>query len=250
MKKIKQFFADFKKFISRGNVVDMAIGVIVASAFTAIVKALTDKIIMPCINFLLSLGGAGLDSAYTFLTKVYQYDSAGNILLDDAGNKLIDLTKSIYIDWGAFITAILNFFLIAFVLFMVLKIFMKAKGAWTKTIKDQPTRAERKILKKEGVDMKDYKAVIKATAELRERNKPAPVPPKPTEQELLTNILEELKKQNEKPEEVEAKAEAAEEIVEETAEKAAAKAEEVAEKEEKTTEKSEEVVKKKKGSKK
>ncbi|MBP3619644.1 MAG: MscL family protein [Clostridia bacterium] len=203
MGKLKKFWADFKKFISRGNVVDMAIGVIVASAFTAIVKALTDKIIMPCINFLLSLGGAGLDSAYTFLSKVYQYDSAGNILLDDAGNQLIDLTKSIYINWGAFISAILEFFLIAFVLFVVLKIFMNARGLWNKTIKEQPTRAERKILKKEGVNMRDYKAVVKATAELRERNKPAPVPPKPTEQELLTSILEELKKQNSQSEQTE-----------------------------------------------
>lgn len=203
MGKLKKFWADFKKFISRGNVVDMAIGVIVASAFTAIVKALTDKIIMPCINFLLSLGGAGLDSAYTFLSKVYQYDSAGNILLDDAGNQLVDLTKSIYINWGAFISAILEFFLIAFVLFVVLKIFMNARGFWNKTIKEQPTRAERKILKKEGVNMRDYKAVVKATAELRERNKPAPVPPKPTEQELLTSILEELKKQNSESEQTE-----------------------------------------------
>ena len=203
MGKLKKFWADFKKFISRGNVVDMAIGVIVASAFTAIVKALTDKIIMPCINFLLSRGGAGLDSAYTFLSKVYQYDSAGNILLDDAGNQLVDLTKSIYINWGAFISAILEFFLIAFVLFVVLKIFMNARGFWNKTIKEQPTRAERKILKKEGVNMRDYKAVVKATAELRERNKPAPVPPKPTEQELLTSILEELKKQNSESEQTE-----------------------------------------------
>ena len=45
--------------------------------------------------------------------------------------------------------------------------------------------------------MKDYHAVIKATAELREKNKPAPVAPKPTQEELLTQILEELKKKNE-----------------------------------------------------
>ena len=70
MKKIKKFFSDFKAFISKGNVVDMAIGVIVASAFTAIVTALTNGIIMPFINWLLALGGAGLDSAYTFLKKV------------------------------------------------------------------------------------------------------------------------------------------------------------------------------------
>ena len=185
MKRVKQFFQDFKKFISRGNVVDMAIGVIVASAFTAIVTALTNKIIMPCINWLLSLGGAGLVSAYTFLKVVR-----------DPVTNAIDLTKSIYIDWGAFITAILNFLLVAFVLFTVLRIFMRARGAWTKAIKEVPTRAERKILKAEGVNMRDRSEVIKATAELRERNKPVPPAPKPTQEELLTGILEELKKQN------------------------------------------------------
>ena len=100
MEKLKAFFAEFKKFISRGNVVDMAIGVIVASAFTAIVTSLTNKIIMPCINWLLSLGGTnGLESAYTFLKRVYTIDAEGN--------QVVDLAKSIYIDWGAFLTAIL-----------------------------------------------------------------------------------------------------------------------------------------------
>ena len=112
-------------------------------------------------------------------------------------NGVIDLTKSIYIDWGAFITAILNFFIIAFVLFTVLRIMMDAQGLWKKSVKERPTREEKKILKKQGVNMKDYHAVIKATAELREKNKPAPVAPKPTQEELLTQILEELKKKNE-----------------------------------------------------
>lgn len=164
---------------------DMAIGVIVASAFTAIVTALTDKIIMPCINWLLSLGGAGLDSAYTFLKKAYLEDGI-----------TVDLANSIYIDWGAFITAILNFFLIAFVLFTVLRLMMNAQGLWKKGIKERPTKEEKKILKKQGVNMKDYHAVIQATAEFREKNKPVPVPPKPTQEELLTEILTELKKQN------------------------------------------------------
>lgn len=184
MNKIKRFFSDFKKFISRGNVIDMAIGVIVASAFTAIVTALTNKIIMPCINWLLSLGGAGLDSAFTFLRKAYLEDGV-----------TIDLANSIYIDWGAFITAILNFILIAFVLFTVLRLMMNAQGMWKKTIKEYPSRAEKKVLKSQGVDMKDRKAVILATAELREKTKPVPTPPKPTQEELLAQILEELKKQ-------------------------------------------------------
>lgn len=189
MGKIKKFFSDFKKFISRGNVVDMAVGVIVASAFTAIVTALTNGIIMPFINWLLALGGAGLDSAYTFLKVAYLEDGV-----------TIDLSNSIYIDWGTFITAIINFILIAFVLFTVLRIVMNAQGFWKKELKAYPTKAEKKVLKEQGVNMKDRKAVIAATQELREKNKPAPVPPKPTQEELLTEILSELKKQNKQEE--------------------------------------------------
>ncbi len=188
MGKIKKFFSDFKKFISRGNVIDMAIGVVVATAFTAIVTALTNKIIMPFINWLLALGGAGLDSAFTFLKTAYTYD--------DAGNKIIDLANSIYIDWGAFITAIINFILIALVLFIVLRVMMNAQGFWKKELSARPTKDEKKVLKEQGVNMKDRKEVLKATQELREKNKPAPVPPAPTQEELLTEILSELKKQN------------------------------------------------------
>lgn len=188
MKKLKLFFEEFKKFIARGNIIDLSVGVIIGSAFSAIVTALTNKIIMPLINWLLSLGGEnGLESAYTFLKKVYI-----------EGTTEVDLTKSIYIDWGAFLTAIINFFIIALVLFIIVKVIMNAKGFWTKSIKEYPTRKERKILKKQGVNLKDYKQVIQATKELREANKPAPVPPKPTTEQLLSQILEELKKNNDK----------------------------------------------------
>lgn len=189
---MKKFFQDFKKFISRGNIVDMAIGVIIATAFTAIVTALTNKIIMPVINYLLSLGGAGLESAYTFLSKQYT--------VDGAGNTVVDLTKSIYIDWGAFITAILNFFLIALVLFIILKVMMSAQGFVKNRVSQMPTKEEKAQLKENGVNMKNHAEVVKATAELREKNKVV-VEPKPTTDELLAEILVEIKKQNkdEKP---------------------------------------------------
>ena len=185
MKRIRAFFGEFKKFISKGNVIDLAVGVIIGSSFSAIVTALTNKIIMPFINYLLSLGGNGLESAYTFLKVVYASDGT------------VDLTKSIYIDWGAFITAILNFFIIAFVLFTIVKIFMRARGYVTKAIKDTPTRSERKELKAMGVNMKNYSEVVKATKNLRDSKKPVPVPPKPTQEQLLAEILDELKKSNE-----------------------------------------------------
>ncbi len=183
--KVKGFFADFKKFITRGNVLDMAVGVIVGGAFTAIVTALTNNILKPLINWLIAAisGGQGLE-AYTFLRKTY--DTSGNV----------DMSASIYIDWGAFISAIINFLLVAFILFSILKAIMSAEGFLQKSHKEHPTKEERKQLKAQGVNMKDHKEVIKATAELRAQNAPKPTEPKPTQEELLTQILIELKKQN------------------------------------------------------
>lgn len=185
-----KFFSDFKKFISRGNVVDMAIGVIIASAFTAIVTALANKIIMPLVNwFLVSVsGGQGLESIYTFLKRVEVDDGAGNMV--------VDLANSIYIDWGAFITAIIDFFLIALILFVILKVAMASQGYLKKAKDAQPTKEEKKQLKEQGVNMKNHKEVLKATAELREKNKEPEPEPKPTQEELLAEILAELKKKS------------------------------------------------------
>lgn len=180
---MKKFFKDFKAFIARGNVLDLAVGVIIGGAFSAIITALTNGILMPLINALLAKGGNGLESAYTILVR-------------GETDGVLDLTKSIYIDWGAFITAIINFLLIALVLFIIVKVMMKARSTVEGHAKKWPTREELKTLKAEGVNIKDRKTVIAATAELRERNKPAPAPAKPTQEELLTGILEELKKQN------------------------------------------------------
>ncbi len=184
---MKKFFKDFKAFISRGNILDMAVGVIIGSAFSAIVTAFTNKIIMPIVNYILSLigGGTGLDSAYTFLKKAMTENAAGETV--------VDLANSIYIDWGAFITAILNFLIIAMTLFIILKVAMNASGLFKKTMAAKPTRAERKELAAQGVNMKDHKAVLQATKALRESKVPAPVPPKPTTEELLAQILEEMK---------------------------------------------------------
>lgn len=156
---MKKFFADFKKFISRGNIVDMAVGVIVGNAFSAIVKAFTDKIIMPIINLLLSLGGEnGLESAFTFLKRGYT-------------DGVLDLTKSIYIDWGAFITAIINFLIIAMTLFVIIKVAMKSNELFSKATanikKGQATKEEKAALKERGFDPKDKKAYKKALIEYR-----------------------------------------------------------------------------------
>ena len=110
------FFKDFKKFITKGNIVDMAVAVIVGAAFTAIINALSNGILKPIINWIIAkiIGADSLEEAYTFLTKVTK--------IDDTGAEVVDLANSIYIDWGTFINAIINFFLVAMTLFVIARI--------------------------------------------------------------------------------------------------------------------------------
>ena len=130
IKGVKKFFGEFKKFITRGNVLDMAVGVIVGGAFTAIVNGLSNYILKPIINWLLSwiLGKNGLTGVVTFLSKAYVVDETG------AATATIDLANSIYIDWGAFISAVINFLLIAFTLFMIVRTFNRIAEAHEKAI--------------------------------------------------------------------------------------------------------------------
>ena len=122
---MKKFFKEFKQFITRGNVLDMAVGVIVGGAFTAIITALTNQILQPLINWLLAGTGAGLEAAVTVLKPVY----------DDAG--ALDLANSIYINWGAFITAVINFILVAFILFCVVKTINTVREGGKKVVEKQ-----------------------------------------------------------------------------------------------------------------
>jgi large conductance mechanosensitive channel len=119
---MKKFFAEFKKFITRGNIVDMSVGVIVGGAFTAIVNGLSNNILKPIINWFLAilLGSDSLSGIFTYLKKVEIPELDANGVA--TGNMVVDLTQSIYIDWGAFINAVINFLIIAFVLFTIVKI--------------------------------------------------------------------------------------------------------------------------------
>ncbi len=159
---MKKFFGEFKKFITRGNVLDMAVGVIVGGAFTGIVNALSNNILKPLINALLALilGDNGLEGAITTL---------GEKVLD--ANGAVDLTKTIYIDWGAFISAVINFFLIAFVLFSIVKIFNRIReengNIREKISKKILPKEDREVLKSRGLKLnkKNIEAYLKEKEE-------------------------------------------------------------------------------------
>ena len=159
---MKKFFEEFKKFITRGNVLDMSVGVIVGGAFTSIVNGLTNFILKPLVNWLIALciGRNGLTGAITVLSPAYKD------ILDDAGVKIgqeLVLADSIYIDWGAFISAIINFFIIAIVLFIIVKFinsFRDKQKEFSERVKEGiPTKEEKKQMKKEGIKLSDKVAV-------------------------------------------------------------------------------------------
>lgn len=150
---MKKFAEEFKTFIMRGNVLDMAIGVIVATAFGKITTALINNILMPFI-------------AWIFGTRDM---TALNIVVREAvvNAEGVEEVAAITIGFGTFVAAIIDFILIAFVVFMIMK------GA--------NKMGEKKRLEAEA------KAAAEAAAKAAE-----PVPP--TTEELLTQILEEIKK--------------------------------------------------------
>ena len=202
---MKKIIAEFKKFIMRGNIVDMAVGVIVGSSFTAIVNGLSNFILKPLINALLYviMGGDALDKIYTFLVKEFVVNDAGEITSE------IDMAKSIYIDWGSFINAVINFFLIAFVLFTIVKVINHLRESGKKLEAEarnsRPSKEDRKEMKKRGIKFSDSDAVAayyeekaaKVAAEKAAAEEKARLDrlANPTTEDLLKEIRDLLKKE-------------------------------------------------------
>ncbi|MBQ6479184.1 MAG: large conductance mechanosensitive channel protein MscL [Erysipelotrichaceae bacterium] len=134
---MKKFLQEFKDFALKGNVMDMAVGVIVGGAFSSIVTALTEDILNPIIS---CIGG-------TEIGLVTKLGNTGQV-----------------IDWGSFLSSVINFLIMAFVLFTILKAINKLTSLAKKEADEAPKEE-----------------------------------PEPSEEvKLLTSIAEELKKMNKK----------------------------------------------------
>ena len=110
---MKKFFSDFKAFIAKGNIIDMAIGVVIGGAFKDIVNALVSNIITPLIGLL--LGGSNLsDYKYVLQEEVVE--------LVDGVETVVTPENAIL--WGAFLQTIIDFLIIALTLFVMIKVAM------------------------------------------------------------------------------------------------------------------------------
>ena len=103
---------EFREFAMRGNVLDLAFGVIIGAAFTSIVNSLVNDIIMPPIGFI--TGGLDFSSFFIVIKRAHEGDVYNSLkAAKDAG--------AVTINYGVFVNAVINFLIVAFVLFMVVK---------------------------------------------------------------------------------------------------------------------------------
>ena len=136
---------EFREFINKGNMIDLAVGVVLGAAFTKVVDAVVNHLISPLLGL---LGGANFDNLFVTLRE-------GKVPGPYPSLEAAKATGAVYLGYGAFLTALINFIIVGFALFLIVKAVNRVRNA----------------------------AVP-----------PAPeAPAAPTETELLTSILQELK---------------------------------------------------------
>ena len=142
-------FAEFKSFIAKGNVLDLAVAVIIAGAFALITASLTEDVIMPLVGYI--FGGLDFSNYFIVLGDIpadFEGDTSSYTDLKEAGVAMIG--------WGAFLTTIVNFVILGFIIFLLVR--------WAKNVIER-NKAEEEA-----------------------------APTGPSEIELLTEIRDELKK--------------------------------------------------------
>ncbi|MBQ6829620.1 MAG: large conductance mechanosensitive channel protein MscL [Clostridia bacterium] len=150
---MKKFFAEFKEFITRGNVMDMAVAVIVGNAFKAIVTALVDNVIMPLIS--LAVGGLNFTEWKWVLTPA---------VLDEAGAVV---TPEVAVSYGMLIQAVIDFLIVAFCIFVALKVVLamqtKAKELFEKKVEEAAAAEEEAAPAETQEDiLRDIRALLQA----------------------------------------------------------------------------------------
>ena len=115
---------DFKQFALRGNMIDLAVGIIIGAKFNALVQAMVDDLIMPPISKL--LGKTNFEDIDIGLGKAPKLAADGTPMLDEAGNPI--LTEAA-IEIGSFVQVAFNFLIIAFCVFLIVRLVNKAQKA-------------------------------------------------------------------------------------------------------------------------
>lgn len=185
---MKKFWAEFKKFIAKGNIVDLAIAVVIGSAFNKIVSSLVNDVIMPLISC--AVGGADV-SDWKWVITPAEYDASGNIVVAESALR-----------YGSFIQTIIDFLIIALTLFIMFKIVTYSKNKLTElgdTIVTETNKLKKKhkkkgevqeeVVKEEIVETKDETAKAETSLETTPTESKA----QPTKEDLMINLLTDIR---------------------------------------------------------
>lgn len=134
---MKKLFEEFKSFIMKGNALDLAIGVIIGSAFGSVVNGVVNDLLMPPLGLL--LGNVNFSDLYIQLNR-NAVELAPQTTLAAAKEQ-----GAVVLAYGNFITTILNFVIIAFCVFLLVKGIQKLKEGSSKSRKDEPTEPTEKL---------------------------------------------------------------------------------------------------------
>lgn len=159
---MKKFFKEFKTFVTRGNVLDMAVGIIVGGAFTAIINSLVNNILKPLLAMIPGMNSDGLGALQVVLRRV---ETDGQL----------DITKSVIIDFGAVISAVITFLLTALVLFIIIKAMNSVRDNGKKFIEskkkkkaEETTAVEEPVVEVVEEQVKDEETDVELLKQIRD----------------------------------------------------------------------------------
>ena len=114
----KSLWTEFKEFAIKGNAMALAVGTIIGAGFKTITDSLTNDVIMPIVNIF--LGGADFTKARFALPRMPWVEPTYETVVDSTGAEVVQEVQN-YLTYGNFISAVINFFILAFVVFMLVK---------------------------------------------------------------------------------------------------------------------------------
>lgn len=143
-------FKEFRDFAMKGNVIDLAVGVVIGAAFGKIIGSLVSNIIMPPLNLLTSRYGVNFsDLAYRIRTNAPKLNADGTKVLED-GKEVLVFQDYPILNYGPFIQSVVDFLLVAAALFLVIKLINTAKAKFEeKKAEEAPPTPEDVLLLRE-----------------------------------------------------------------------------------------------------
>lgn len=187
---MKKFWQEFKAFIAKGNVVDLAVAVIIGQAFNKIVSSLVNDVIMPLVS--LAVGGVNVTD-WKWVIKAAEYDELGNVTVAETALK-----------YGVFIQYIIDFLIIALTVFLIVKLFTLSKNKLNEVNDKLVTKIEKRKKKRKKKGEEEIveepvaqEVVAETTTAPIEENPAEPTPSANDEMiTLLTEIRDSLVKKD------------------------------------------------------